>query len=92
MRSNLLKHTVPFLFLLSISLVSLSQITYDGRIEIELKDGYSGETIFPFGENGFILRSVKEANNSGERQWRFERYDTQLDLMKTQLVMLHKKL
>ena len=51
-------------FLLSgffmVVLTGISQLTYEDRIEIQLKDGYSREEIKIFGEEGFILSSKKK--------------------------------
>jgi hypothetical protein len=87
MKKNLL--LILFLFALT---TSFSQITYEKRIEFELKDGYDNEKIYDFGENGLLVRSVGRDVVGGEIEWKYELFNTDLKSVNTQKVMLSKKL
>lgn len=69
-------------FLLSgffmVVLTGISQLTYEDRIEIQLKDGYSREEIKIFGEEGFILSSKKNDSEDDLTEWKFEKFNTNL--------------
>lgn len=53
----------------------ISQISYDERVEFELKDGYSDEVINLFGENGFIISSKKDYSDGKDiEEWKFEKF------------------
>ncbi len=56
-----------------------SQIkTAEKRIEIELKDGFHGERVYEFDENGFVIASKSEKSETDEIQFRYQRYSTDL--------------
>ncbi len=74
-----------------IALFSTAQISYENRIEFELKDGYSGERIIQCGENGFIIRSRKDKNSGSDIVRKYELFDTNLQAVKTQEILIHKK-
>lgn len=59
-------------------LTGISQLTYEDRIEIQLKDGYSREEIKIFGEEGFILSSKKNDSEDDLTEWKFEKFNTYL--------------
>lgn len=50
---------------------SFGQLTYEKRLEFELKDGYGGETISDFGSDGMILRSQNTENVNGKKEIKF---------------------
>ncbi|MFT6845626.1 MAG: hypothetical protein ACJAUV_001823 [Flavobacteriales bacterium] len=83
------------LFLSSLLLVCTtvkSQISYEERIELELKDGYENEKIISFGSHGFIL-SAKNSKSSGkEIEWKYDKYDVNLQATETKKILLGKKL
>jgi hypothetical protein len=70
-----------FLILLSIYVVGIStaQISYDKRIEFELKDDYVNEQVFEFGEDGLLMVSRSEKATDGTYEWKFEKFNTQLE-------------
>ncbi len=74
-----------------ISIVASSQISYEQRIESELKDGYYNEEIFAFDENGFILTSKCETKENSKRKRKFELYSKDLELVKVDSVALNKR-
>lgn len=69
-----------------------SQISYEDRIEIDLKDGYSNERIYEFGKHGFIMSSKNKKTTKNKTEWKFEKYNTELKLTKTKKVLLDKKI
>ena len=89
---RIMKKTLALLLLLNTTLLLTSQITYDKRIEFELKDGYDNEEIVEFGELGFIMVSREEQSAGGENKWKYEHYNTDLKLVDTKTVSLDKKL
>lgn len=76
---------------LLISISAKSQISYENRIEIDLKDGYSNEEIFEFGKHGFVMSSKKQGTTKKKKEWKFEKYNTKLKLAQTKNVLLDKK-
>lgn len=68
-----------------------AQTTFEKRIEFELKDGYTGEEVMEFGEDGMIVRSYSEKSTDGQTEWKYDRYDNKLDLVDTKSVFLDRK-
>ncbi len=88
-----MKNTVLLLIIsLYMTVTVKSQISYENRVEFELKDGYSNEQIFEFGKSGFIISSVNEKSTDNETEWKFEKYDINLKPVKSQSVLLNNKL
>lgn len=87
-----MKNTLLFVLLFTITISGISQISYKKRIELELKDGYSNEKIYEFGKNGFILKSLKDIKEGNEQEWKYELYNTDLESVKSESIMLHKRL
>lgn len=77
---------------LCISFSSWSQVTYEKRIEVELKDGYTDEEIFEFGESGFIISSRNENDINDETEWKFEKFNSSLNSVYEKKLLLNKKL
>ncbi|MBI1308132.1 MAG: hypothetical protein GC181_16135 [Bacteroidetes bacterium] len=67
-----------------------AQVSTEKRLEFELKDDYVGESIYTFGEEGLIMRSVSQRSDGGNREWKFDLYDTDLELDKTKSVEMPK--
>lgn len=86
-----MKKTFLTAYILFTSLFSIAQISYESRIEFELKDGYSEERIIQFGGNGFIIRSKKDKNSETDVLWKYELFDTNLQAVKTKEVLIDKK-
>lgn len=80
---------IPVLLSL-IGFTGVSQVSYHNRIEIELNDGYIGESLTEFGEEGFMIlsRSKKDVKNMFE--WRYEQYDTDLEHVNQKTILLNK--
>lgn len=70
----------------------MAQISYEKRIEFELNDDYDREIITEFGEAGFLISSLKEGSSKGKNEWKYERYDTNLELVQTEKVLLDDRL
>jgi len=77
------------LFFVLFAFYSFSQVETVRRVEFDLKDGYYGESIYEFGENGFLLLANTKASN-GEINWKFDKYNTDLDFVKSLELTLTK--
>lgn len=84
--------TLALIFVLVISLSAMSQISYDKRLEFNLNDGYDKEKIYEFGEKGFVMTSVGDVVSFSDRYYRYELFDKNLELFKSDSVLLDKKL
>jgi hypothetical protein len=82
---------IVFLLLIT-SYSAIAQLTYEKRIEIELKDDYLGETIYQFGEDGFILRSYRINIPGKKNEWKYDLYNTDLEVAKTLKMKLDSRL
>lgn len=87
-----MRNLLLFVLLLSTSLSAISQINYKERIEIQQRDGYNEEKINDFGEFGLILSSRKEESIKKQKEWKYELYNSDLKLVKTENIMLNEKL
>ena len=85
-----MKKNILTAFLL-ISVLSIrAQVTFEKRIEFELKNGYSKERIVEFGKDGFILYSQSTKSDKGQKEWKYDLYNTDLVLKKTKSVYMDK--
>jgi len=69
-----------------------AQIAYEERIEIELKDGFSNEKIFEFGDKGIVLMASNDHNQGQFREWVYKLYDNNLRLEISESIKISKKL
>ncbi len=67
-----------FLLLSYLCHVSLGQVSYENRLEIELKDEYENEKVHEFAEKGFLISAVNSKSKGKEDEWKFESFDTDL--------------
>ncbi|MCB0735945.1 MAG: hypothetical protein KDC92_00435, partial [Bacteroidetes bacterium] len=81
-----------FLFTIITSGTLKAQISYENRVEFELKDGYTDEKIYEFGKAGFIMVSRSEKANNGDFEWKFEQFSVDLKSVKTKSIFLSNKL
>jgi len=93
---QLKKHKMKNIFViltinLFISISAKSQISYENRIEIDLKDGYGNEEIFEFGKHGFVMSSKNQEVTGNKTEYKFEKYNTELKLVQTRNILLDKK-
>ena len=86
-----MRNILFFVLLIVLITPSYGQISYEKRIEFELKDGYSGEKIIEFGKLGFIISSYNEENEGDKTEWKFELYNTDLKLVKSKSINLSRK-
>lgn len=80
------------ILLLCVNISTKAQVSNDNRIELELKDGYTDEKIMEFGEMGLIMSSRDADPRRSETEWKYEKYDTDLQLAQTKSVILENKL
>lgn len=81
-----------FLLLLFLTQSVSAQLSYTKRIELELKDDYVDEKLYEFGSKGFVIRSVSKESSGGEDEWKYDLYDTDLNLVTTKSIKLNKRL
>lgn len=86
-----MKTTLSTIIFLIISPFYFSQISYEKRIEFELKDGYYNERITEFKEKGFLMNSRKIQSINNETEWKYDLYNTNLEQVKTKKLLLNKK-
>lgn len=80
---------VVFLILFS----GFSQISYEDRVEFELRDGYSNEVINLFGENGFIISSKKDYTDAKDlEEWKFEKFSNNFESNQSVKILLDEDL
>lgn len=84
-------HFILLSILLSTTFNSYCQDNKQLRIEFESKDGYENEEIHTFGKTGFILSSSATESENGEKEWRYELYNSNLVSTKTNQIQLKKK-
>ncbi len=78
-----------FLFL---SLFSFSQVSYVDRIEFDLADGFDNEQTLLFGEQGFLMTFKNNTAVKGMVEWKYDKFDSNLELALTKKIQLSKKL
>lgn len=86
-----MKNLLIFLVLFYSSFTIIAQISYEKRLEFELKDGYDNEEIFEFGEVGFLMCSQKEESSLGEIEWKYELFNSNLESVNSRSISISKK-
>lgn len=87
-----MKRIFPLLLFTLLSLSIVGQVSFEERIEIELKDGYINENIYEFGEKGFVMTSAKSGLSIRDKEWRIDVYDTDLKLKDSKKIKISNKL
>ena len=87
-----MKNIVLFIVLQAISLSSIAQISYEKRVELALEDGYTQEKIEEFGKAGFILSTKRVNNSDNQVEWKYDFYNTDIEMVKVKRILLNKKL
>jgi hypothetical protein len=75
MKTRLLLFVAAVLFVLN---AMTQTVKSEKRIEIELKDGYSGERVFEFDSLGMLLLSTQDIKEGENMVYRFQKYNTDL--------------
>ena len=70
---------------------AIAQISNEKRIEFELKDGYDHEIIIEFGEDGFLVSSRNNEIAGNQAEWKYERFNSDLESVDSKTVLLSKK-
>ncbi len=86
-----MKNNLFLLFLFISTSAAIGQVSYEKRIEFELKDGYENENIIEFGEDGFLMSSKNGESSGKEREWKYELFNADLQSVDTKTIMLPKK-
>lgn len=83
--------SIYFLLFILSTFSTFAQIkTTENRIEIELKDGYTNEEVYSFGDQGFILTSNAEKQVDGQVELHFQHYSTDLSFVDEQIYELRR--
>jgi len=73
------------------SYFSVAQLSTEKRIEFDLRNGYSGETIFESTKGYFVLESRADDYVDGQAEIKYDLYSGDLELEKTETVLIPKK-
>lgn len=68
------------------------QSSTEGRIEIDIKDGYENESCHPIGTNGLVIFAKSKKSEDGQYEYKYDFYGTDLKLQETKSEMVGKKL
>lgn len=74
------------------SYFSTAQITTEKRIEFDLRNGYSGETIYESTKGFFVLESKADNYVDGKTEIKYDLYNGNLELEKTANVLVPRKM
>ncbi|HPS83964.1 MAG TPA: hypothetical protein PLA88_06595, partial [Bacteroidales bacterium] len=74
------------------SYFSVAQLSTEKRIEFDLRNGYSGETIFESTKGYFVLESRADDYVDGQAEIKYDLYSGDLELEKTETVLIPKKM
>jgi len=86
-----MKIKLLFLIAFSILMIRTFSQTSELRIELDLKDDYQNEMVFPLGENGFLLQSYEIKSSGGKVGCRNDFYSTDLKLIKSETVPVKER-
>lgn len=75
-------------FVLFLFVGAMSQISYEKRIEINLRNGYSKEVIYESKNGFFILESVKDGKVNGQEEIKYDLYNENFENIKTETVLI----
>ncbi len=85
-----IKNSTLFLAALLTIPTIIAQITIEKRLEIEMNDGYIGETVIPGGKNGFVIVSRSKNRVEGAYEWKHDVYNNNLELQKSESISIPK--
>ncbi|MGD9492042.1 MAG: hypothetical protein AB7V36_01660 [Bacteroidales bacterium] len=74
------------------SFMASAQLNTEKRIEIDLRNGYSGETIFESVHGYFILESKADDYVDGQAEIKYDLYSGDLELTETKSVLVPRKM
>lgn len=60
--------------LLTTPLIVTSQIEYEKRIEVEMKNDFSNVSFYEFGENGVLIHSLNKNVKNNQKEWHYQLY------------------
>lgn len=75
-----------------ISLLSIAQVSYEARVEIDLSSEYNHDDLLLFGEEGLIMTSQSDHSNNGMVEWKYEKFSNSLDRISSKSIHLGRKL
>ncbi|MPM12235.1 hypothetical protein SDC9_58587 [bioreactor metagenome] len=81
-----------FTFFLLVFIQAGAQINTENRIEFDLRNGYSGETIYESSKGYFVLESKADDYVDGQAEIKYDLYNGDLELEKTESVLVPKKM
>lgn len=79
------------LLLIFVNALLMAQVSYEKRLEFEIKDGYSQEEIYEFGKLGIVLGSRNDELVNKQAEWKYEFLDTDLETVKSNTVLVDRK-
>jgi len=80
------------LFILLLTpLITTAQIEYENRVEVEMESGFSNVSVYEFGENGILIRSLNKNAKNDQKEWHYQLYNTDLELYQEKKVAIANK-
>jgi hypothetical protein len=83
-----IKNSAWFVAAFAVNTIANAQMSIEKRLEIEMNDGYVGETVIPGGKNGFVIMSRSKSRVEGAYEWKHEVYNNALELQKTESISI----
>lgn len=87
-----MKIIIIFLSVFACTISAFAQLTYEKRIEMDLKDGYLDETIYESSTGVFVMEARSKEKIGSQYQLKYDLYNSDLELEKTEKVMIPGKL
>jgi len=67
-----------------------AQLNYEKRIEFDIRNGYSGETIYTSSQECFLLESTSDEMVNGQQEIKYDLYNSDLELVETETMLIPK--
>jgi hypothetical protein len=81
-----MKNLLLIVFMFAAYLMTSAQLTYEKRIEFELRNGYGSETIYESKLGCFVLESTADDDVDGMVEVKYDLYNKDLELEKTESI------
>lgn len=91
MKIATLNGLITIIFYLLITANSWAQVSYEERIEFELKEGFDTDFIIPQGQSGFLIIAENKDSKGKKTEWLYEYYNNQLKQEESFSIQIDKK-
>ncbi len=79
------------IFVIAIIARGLTQVSYEKRVEFELKNGYYNEEIIELGKSGFIMLSQTHNRSNSEGEYKYEKFNINLESVDSKSIYIPRK-